>query len=630
MDWFDFVTNSILARADGVFLWVTLAVKDQIRGLENGDSLEQLEERLESLPDKVEGIYARMLGQVEKVYRKEASILLQMASQTECRSLLEFVLASHDRLEDMLSSSDPLPEQELIAKSHLARQRIVTTCAGLLEVNDEHEVESHDWVSENGFLESEDAFLQPDNTSLSENESSKSKDVFLKSESAALEPDNESGYSSLVLPPESSKYQGEATGREIYYLEDKVTVDFIHRTAHDFMRDPAQGGSFLRANIPSGFHPQVSYVKVLLAKLRIFGSNYDLNVDDIMNEIRSAEDETGVAQTRLCDLMDDVMSRIDRIRGAWPTGTHWSIRLGDPLWSSMHKELLIPHSRAKSRSSSKDSFHSINSQPDIPDDSSMILLLKPDFLAFAVYYNLHRYVQKVIHDQKKPLGADAVSYLLYCAVQSLGKARRWYGNYPADAQNIIIEFLGKGGNPSLKDSSLTKTIWSTFLLKMQEFFSSYPLIPPNEWEVWRRAYMETIVAFIEKGADLHVICLVASKSMIGVAEDYSLDLEFSALAVIELCLNNQLEHSHLRDLCASKGAPYYARCTQVRITGYEKGRTSKKGLKVSDHESTAILEMYKKVLNDESLEQKFEIELGRCIDELVQDRSEDVTVQILR
>ncbi|KAM0795956.1 hypothetical protein BDR22DRAFT_778583, partial [Usnea florida] len=52
--WLDYITHNILARADGVFLWVTLAVNDQIRGLENGDSLEQLEERLECLPDEVE------------------------------------------------------------------------------------------------------------------------------------------------------------------------------------------------------------------------------------------------------------------------------------------------------------------------------------------------------------------------------------------------------------------------------------------------------------------------------------------------------------------------------------------------------------------------------------------------
>ena len=119
-DWHGYITKDIVARANGVFLWVTLAVKDQIRGLKNGDSLEQLRERLDSLPDEVEGIYARMLGQIEKVYRKEASVFLQMASHSVSRSVLEFVLASQDGLDDMLSSSDSLPERELIAESQLA------------------------------------------------------------------------------------------------------------------------------------------------------------------------------------------------------------------------------------------------------------------------------------------------------------------------------------------------------------------------------------------------------------------------------------------------------------------------------------------------------------------------------
>ena len=580
--WLVDVTSEITARADGVFLWVNLAVKDQIRGLENDDSSDQLKGRLETLPDEVEGIYARMLSRIEKVYRKEASIFLQMASQTECRSVLDFVLASQDRLDDMLSSSDSLPQGELITKSHAARQRIVTICAGLLEVNDNHEVESHEHsnsVAENLPLESENASLEPDNTSLSEDASSESENV-----------------------SDDIRYQGEATDHEVFDLHRKVTVNFIHRTARDFVQDSAQGGTFLKANTPSGFHPQASYVKVQLAKARLFGFSGE-DVDDIMWKTGVAEDMTGVAQTRLCDLIDDVMSRIDRTCGPWPTISHWSKRIRwardnlrsmhRTLWRSMHRDLLP--------SRSDDSFHSVNSQPDTPDELRKTLIKNPDFLAFAVYHSLHRYVQKVLDGRKEPLEPNTASYLLYCAVHCRSR-------YPS--QWLIEEFLRQGGNPNLKDPNLTITIWSVFLVRMHDDFQRYDYLAGREES--RRPYMESSVAFVEKGADLDSICTVTSY-----ADGWSLDLDFSALAVIDLCLKDQLGYSHLRNLCATKDAPYFSRCTRVTARPHKEAELRNK-FKVSNRESTAILEIHKRLFPSGSARTDWD-EMTTYLDEMVQD-----------
>ena len=619
-DWLDYITHSILARADGVFLWVNLAVNDQIRGLENGDSLEQLEERLKSLPDEVEGICARMLGQIEKLYRKEASMFLQIALHERYRFLLDFVLGSQDRLEDMLSSSDPLPVRELIMKSRSVRQRIVTTCAGLLEVNDAHEVESPERsnpVRGHMFLESEIASVEPDDTSSWEDASSKLKDVSLRSEGAALKPDNESDRTPSIR---SIQYDGEATDDEILDLERKVTVDFIHRTARDFMRDGAAGGAFLKANTPSGFHPQVSFVKVLLAKKRLFESEPG-NAEGIMDAIRSAENQTGVAQIQLCDLMDNVMGRIDRTCGSWPTKTHWSIRWGDIWWRYMHEEPLILDSKASSPSSSHESFHSVSSQPDTPDDLKMILVKKPNFLAFAVYCHLHRYVQRVIHDRKEPLDADTVNYLLYCAIHSFKKPIRIVNVGSAHDLGLINEFLSQGGSPNLRDSH--RTIWSRFLGEVHRICIERSSV--DEWELTRRAYIETTVAFVEKGADLHSIFDLSSQ-IISSDEDryyYSLDLDLSALAVIELCSKDLVEDSHLKKLCDEKGAPYYSRCTQITKT---KGQLRSRGkrLVLSDSESTAILELYKKSFDDGVSREKVENEMETYIKKLFQDRIEDM------
>ena len=59
---------------------------------------------------------------------------------------------------------------------------------------------------------------------------------------------------------------------------------------------------------------------------------------------------------------------------------------------SLPKELLIPESKAGCPSNSDDSFHNVNSYLDTSNGLRMTLVEEPNFLAFAVYYNLDRYV----------------------------------------------------------------------------------------------------------------------------------------------------------------------------------------------------------------------------------------------
>lgn len=128
--------EEIVAKAEGVFLWVKLAVKDQIRGLRNDDSPEQLQERLACLPSEIEGIYLRMLLQIDKPYRQQASYFLRMALYKPRMSLLEHALASYKELEAMLLSDRNVSTQEIVSLCQRTRVRIITRCAGLLEVHE--------------------------------------------------------------------------------------------------------------------------------------------------------------------------------------------------------------------------------------------------------------------------------------------------------------------------------------------------------------------------------------------------------------------------------------------------------------------------------------------------------------
>ena len=218
----------------------------------------------------------------------------------------------------------------------------------------------------------------------------------------------------------------------------------------------------------------------------------------------------------------------------------------------MHKNLSSSHLKASSPSSSNDSLHSVNSHTDTSDEPRKTLIKESNFLAFAVYQGLSRYVQQVLHDRKGPLESDTASYLLYCAVHS---------PFPNLLPNIMRELLKQAGNPNLVDPCLKITTWSAFLVHMNDMLCAYGLGYSEKWgeDDLRRAYIETTVVFVEKGANLHFTCKV--KTIIHLSRVYLLNIDLSPRAAIELCLKDLPEYSYLGELCANKGALYYSRCT---------------------------------------------------------------------
>ena len=60
------IINDVVQKAHGVYLWVVLAVRDVVRGIDAENSLEQLEERLKSLPTRLEGLDVHMLNEINK------------------------------------------------------------------------------------------------------------------------------------------------------------------------------------------------------------------------------------------------------------------------------------------------------------------------------------------------------------------------------------------------------------------------------------------------------------------------------------------------------------------------------------------------------------------------------------
>ena len=133
--------EGIVDKAEGVFLWVFLAVKDQTCGLRDGDHLEELQKRLDRFPNEIEGLYTHMLHRIDKVDARQASMFLQMTLYEPNMSVLELALASYPDLEDILSSADEISKQQMVSLCQSTRKRLMTGCVGLLEVHEDPDQE---------------------------------------------------------------------------------------------------------------------------------------------------------------------------------------------------------------------------------------------------------------------------------------------------------------------------------------------------------------------------------------------------------------------------------------------------------------------------------------------------------
>ena len=130
------LTSTIADRAEGVFLWVRLAVADMLTGLRNADTYENLQQRLQRLPTEISDLYSHMLSTQDPFYKAQA------------RRYFRLVLAAIDPLSlvDMaLLDLDSSHINEIVDLRSLWKQcnfthtYLLTRCAGLLEIKTTNE-----------------------------------------------------------------------------------------------------------------------------------------------------------------------------------------------------------------------------------------------------------------------------------------------------------------------------------------------------------------------------------------------------------------------------------------------------------------------------------------------------------
>ncbi|KAN0089015.1 hypothetical protein V8E51_019275 [Hyaloscypha variabilis] len=139
--------DSVVKKSDGIFLWVHLALASLRRGMTSGDEWSELRQRLEILPRGLQQLYQQMwlrLNEDEEIYRTEASFYFNMAIEAisapasgpahKAISLYDFAILTDDTLQRVfLEEDNPPPEEKMVKVCRRLRTRVEVRCAGLLE-----------------------------------------------------------------------------------------------------------------------------------------------------------------------------------------------------------------------------------------------------------------------------------------------------------------------------------------------------------------------------------------------------------------------------------------------------------------------------------------------------------------
>lgn len=134
----DSLVNGITQRAYGVFLWVFLITRSLRDGLMNGDTIQDLHKRFESLPSDLEPFFKHMLQAIDPLYHQNMGKMLQVAVNAKQAIGVQLYISLEYEEQDkdyaLNKSSDSHRSQVTGALLEQWSRRLNARCGGLLEI----------------------------------------------------------------------------------------------------------------------------------------------------------------------------------------------------------------------------------------------------------------------------------------------------------------------------------------------------------------------------------------------------------------------------------------------------------------------------------------------------------------
>ncbi|KAL9082858.1 MAG: hypothetical protein Q9165_008757 [Trypethelium subeluteriae] len=141
------LVESLVEKAEGVFLWVRLVMRELLTGMCNSYSISQLEEELDQLPEGLETLFRKLLTSIRKPDRMRAArTFLILTSELSFRNANRLVVvhAVIDELSDahhdsgLLYSAElglPVTTEDVAKMTHNMRDRLNSRCKGLIQIS---------------------------------------------------------------------------------------------------------------------------------------------------------------------------------------------------------------------------------------------------------------------------------------------------------------------------------------------------------------------------------------------------------------------------------------------------------------------------------------------------------------
>ena len=132
--------REVIGRALGVFLWVFLVVNELLKGLGERNKLEDLQAKLDTMPDSLESYFKQMFDRIDRAHRTESAkvfLITTHAVQPLSVACYRYLEIEHREPGYALEAAiEPMSMKQLRLVHMDVRNRINFLCKDLLEVNE--------------------------------------------------------------------------------------------------------------------------------------------------------------------------------------------------------------------------------------------------------------------------------------------------------------------------------------------------------------------------------------------------------------------------------------------------------------------------------------------------------------
>ncbi|OQU94965.1 NACHT domain-containing protein [Cladophialophora immunda] len=143
----DNLQSQIVDKAQGVFLWVILVVRDLLQRLQNGATITNLFKRLDMLPAELDDFFMQIIESIDASERADAGKIFQIvtALPKTHRTVLTLSFTEEEHIDFALHlEAEDLTEQAIHQLISSAKRRLNSRCKGLLEMG--AEIKRAGWV----------------------------------------------------------------------------------------------------------------------------------------------------------------------------------------------------------------------------------------------------------------------------------------------------------------------------------------------------------------------------------------------------------------------------------------------------------------------------------------------------